>query len=245
MIVSACINEIFSSLQGEGLYAGERMTFIRFASCKLGCVWCDTGHSINKTCNIFDSGTDNIKCALPNPIGIVQLNEILGDFEDKTVAITGGEPLEQADFLLNFLPVLHRRRRILLETNGIYHKELGRISGHVDIISTDIKLPSSTGRKAFWEEHGLFLKAALESRSELYIKLVVTSSTTDRDINESIKLISGVNRHIPVFLQPVTPTDKFPESISEDRLLSFKRLFGAWLPNVSITPQMHKEWGVK
>lgn len=247
MTSNACISEIFSSRQGEGSYLGEKMTFIRFASCDLGCEWCDTDLDIDldNKCNVFTPHKNKIAYKIENPVGLVKLTEILENFTDKYVAITGGEPLEQVDFLKHLLPNLQRKRKILLETNGIYYKALKLIADYVDIVSMDIKLPSSTGQRPFWKEHKDFMNAALEKGKELYIKLVVTSATTDKDITEAIKLISTTNRFIKVFLQPVTPTEKFSETVSDERLLSMKRLFGAWLPNVSITPQMHKEWGIK
>ena len=245
MTITACINEIFSSLQGEGVHAGEKMTFIRFANCTMGCKWCDTDYNPNKLCKVFKPQTDQLIRTLENPLSIIDLNELLENYTEKIVAITGGEPLEQLAFLQHFLPGLHQKRKILLETNGIFHKALRMISDYIDIISMDIKLPSSTGKRPFWKEHKEFLNAALESGKEIYVKLVVTSATTDKDVNDAIKLISTTNRYIPVVLQPVTPNENFTKSISDDKLLSFKRLFGAWLPNVSITPQLHKEWGIK
>jgi len=38
----ADIAEIFSSIQGEGLYVGRRQIFIRFCGCNLNCRYCDT-----------------------------------------------------------------------------------------------------------------------------------------------------------------------------------------------------------
>lgn len=245
MRTTACISEIFSSPQGEGAYLGVKMTFVRLSNCSFGCQWCDTDHSGVNGCRVFREEGDEAGELLSNPLSITQLNELLDSFSDDIVSITGGEPLEQTEFLSNFLPALHAKRKILLETNGIHHEELVRIAPHVDIISMDIKLPSSTGKDPFWHEHSRFLQRAIESGKEVYIKLVVTSKTTDKDITEAIKLISGTNRYIPVFIQPVTPTDAFPEPISDDRLHSVQRLFGAWLPNVKVTPQMHKVWGVR
>lgn len=245
MTVTACLKEIFSSLQGEGQYVGEKMTFVRFSSCSLGCEWCDTDFDNDKYCRVYSLDNNDIDEKIPNPVSLVKLSDTLERFNDKYVAITGGEPLEQTDFLLQFLPNLQQKKKILLETNGIFHKELKLLANYIDIISMDIKLPSSTGRRSFWEEHKQFLAAAIESGKEVYIKLVVTSATTDKDINEAIKLISRTNRYIQVFLQPASPTENFSDNISDDRLLSMKRLFGAWLPNVSIAPQMHKLWGIK
>jgi len=244
-MLNACINEIFSSVQGEGQHIGERMTFIRFAHCGLKCQWCDTVCTPNELCEIFDPRTHDVAQTLENPIGILQLGNILDNFSDDTLAITGGEPLEQIEFLTEFFPTQDKRRRILLETNGIYPDAFKKIASHVDVVSMDIKLPSSTGLKPYWKEHKKFLEVVLESGSEIYIKLVVTAMTSDKDLNEAIKLISSTNRYVPVFLQPVTPNDNFSATIPEEKLLSFKRLFAAWFPNVSITPQMHKTWDIK
>ncbi len=35
------ITEIFSSLQGEGPYMGQRHLFIRFEACHMACAYCD------------------------------------------------------------------------------------------------------------------------------------------------------------------------------------------------------------
>src|SRR3989339_608029 len=36
------INEIFSSIQGEGIYFGHKQVFVRFSGCNLACGYCDT-----------------------------------------------------------------------------------------------------------------------------------------------------------------------------------------------------------
>ena len=39
------LSEVFSSIQGEGLYVGDRHLFVRFAGCNLNCQYCDTPDS--------------------------------------------------------------------------------------------------------------------------------------------------------------------------------------------------------
>ncbi|MBI2341262.1 MAG: 7-carboxy-7-deazaguanine synthase QueE, partial [Deltaproteobacteria bacterium] len=185
---TAHITEIFSSLQGEGPHTGEAMTFVRFAGCSTGCRWCDSIDSI-KTCVNYRVETPPKSknfAILSNPVSMERLNGHLAYFTDDTISVTGGEPLEQADFLAIWLPTLKPAKRVLLETNGIEASALQKISRLIDIISMDIKLPSSTGRKDYWQEHAAFLSKALSSGKETYVKIVVTSDTSSKDLQEAI-----------------------------------------------------------
>ncbi len=40
-MIKAKISEIFCSIQGEGLYLGQKQIFVRFAGCNLDCDYCD------------------------------------------------------------------------------------------------------------------------------------------------------------------------------------------------------------
>ncbi|PKH20005.1 7-carboxy-7-deazaguanine synthase QueE [Enterobacterales bacterium CwR94] len=42
------INEMFQTLQGEGVYTGVPAIFIRLQGCPVGCSWCDTKHTWEK-----------------------------------------------------------------------------------------------------------------------------------------------------------------------------------------------------
>lgn len=93
------INEIFTSIQGEGAFTGLPMTFVRFAGCNLNCYFCDTSH---------------------RTLSELTAEEILEKVKESKpmhVCITGGEPLVQdaatlGKFLRNSGYVVH------LETNG-------------------------------------------------------------------------------------------------------------------------------
>jgi len=99
------INEIFTSVKGEGLYIGQVMTFVRTAGCNLFCEGCDTPHF---------KGIE---------IDIVKIRDRL--VEDKTpyVVLTGGEPLIQnSEALHNFVGTCHDYgKRVHLESNGTMH----------------------------------------------------------------------------------------------------------------------------
>ena len=41
------LNEIFVSIEGEGILAGTKTLFIRFSGCHLKCHWCDTKYSLS------------------------------------------------------------------------------------------------------------------------------------------------------------------------------------------------------
>ena len=243
---TANIVEIFSSMQGEGLYVGKPMTFVRFASCNLRCRFCDTqqGFDLHEELRVETISGSGAFELFDNPIGATRLGELMERFEDEFVSVTGGEPLTQAAFLLEWLPSISQKRRVLLETNGIKHAELDGILPYVHVVSMDIKLPSAAGCKPVWDDHMEFLRKVVSAGREIYVKLVVTGDTTDSDIQKSIDIVTRINRFIPIVIQPATPTLTFTHEISEERLQAVERLCSAYLDDVRIVPQMHKEWGV-
>jgi len=139
--MKAKVSEIFQSIQGEGKYAGVRQVFVRFFECNMHCVWCDTPGSIGDTeRNFYDYTPDDL------------WREICRLKQDcHSVSLTGGEPLVQKDFIKALLPRLKEAgMRTYLETNGIFHEALEELIKNVDIISMDLKLPSSTKCQSFW-----------------------------------------------------------------------------------------------
>ena len=135
---TAVIKEIFSSIQGEGFYIGEKQLFIRFCGCNLKCNYCDTDFANNETFTFYDTNE-----VFENPISAVNLANIVNSCDAKTVSLTGGEPLLHSDFLLEFLPLV-KNKKIYLETNGTLPYELKQIIQYTDIVSMDIKLFCST-----------------------------------------------------------------------------------------------------
>lgn len=181
----------------------------------------------------------------PNPMSIEALNDILTEFTDDTYALTGGEPLEQARFLAEWLPTVPPHKRILLETAGVHTSMLRMVLPFIDIISMDIKLPSSTGMRPYWDHHSSFIRTVLGAEKTLYIKSVVTKDTSTEDLDMMSSVIAAINPSIPVYLQPASETHDYESAPSDDSLSALLSLCQRSLGNVVVRPQMHKAWGIR
>ncbi len=95
------VNEIFTSIKGEGEWLGTPMNFVRLAGCNLSCEKCDTTYN------------EPIIRLTPQQI----LDRLNPDID--YVVVTGGEPTMQ-----NLKPLLRALRdsqyQIHLESNGTY-----------------------------------------------------------------------------------------------------------------------------
>ena len=95
------INEIFYSLQGEGVHTGTPAVFVRFSGCNLHCPFCDTRHEEG----IWMSNEEIVEAVKRHPC--------------RFVILTGGEPSLQIDE--DLLHRLHDAGRyICIETNGTH-----------------------------------------------------------------------------------------------------------------------------
>ena len=115
------VKECFLTLQGEGVQAGSRAVFLRFAGCNLwsgleqdrasaDCRFCDTDF-------VGTDGEGGGKFADPETLAAHVERLWDGGDERRLVVVTGGEPMLQLDGRL--VGALHARGfRIAAETNG-------------------------------------------------------------------------------------------------------------------------------
>ncbi|MFH1825032.1 MAG: 7-carboxy-7-deazaguanine synthase QueE [Candidatus Firestonebacteria bacterium] len=233
------ITEIFSSFQGEGIYLGVKQIFIRFSGCNLRCKFCDTKYSlsIKKRCKVYKDSKDYY---LNNPIEVKDVMRLISCYKNDfhSVSLTGGEPLAQIEYLEELIKVLKKKRiKVYLDTNGTLVDELKRIIKNVDIISMDIKLPSSTGLRSFWNEHTEFLKI---SKKKVFVKVVITENTLKGDMLKAVSLIKGIDESIPFVIQIDSNMhlEKFFEKIKKYyNLLKLK--------DIRVIPQIHKYLKIK
>lgn len=117
--MSYAVKEIFLTLQGEGVQAGRRAVFLRFAGCNL---W--SGRERDRAtadCNFCDTdfvGTNGVNGGRYEAPSLARkVSELWGGGAHKLVVITGGEPMLQLDAAL--IDALHRQGfEVAVESNG-------------------------------------------------------------------------------------------------------------------------------
>lgn len=224
--VKGRIHEIFDSIQGEGLFFGEKQIFVRFFGCNLSCRYCDTR-------------MEHYEELEPQ-----ELANRLRTFHDEyhSVSFTGGEPLMQKDFLKEALYYSSCYGfKNYLETNGVLARELADVIDNVDVVAMDLKLPSSIGfNEKYWIEHHTFLKVA--SQKQVFVKSVVCKDTTKDDLNTALDLINVTDKSIVFVLQPDSNEE---QGALYEKLHDFKKACSNRGVTSCVIEQIHKKVGVK
>lgn len=156
------INEIFYTIQGEGIHAGAAAVFIRFSACNLSCSWCDTE---------YDSG---VKMEAKTIWGAVAAT-MRGHGPEITrqrkrpvslpiIVCTGGEPSLQVDqeFVDTF-----KEFTVTMETNGIKWTDA--------LHALDVVTVSPKSMEGWWS------KDVFEGRANVVFKLVYDPSNPEME----------------------------------------------------------------
>ncbi len=250
----ARVYEIFASIQGEGLWIGQRHIFIRFQGCDIHCGYCDTPAA--RSLELGEAEVSEHYCStqtrpfpradqqqVRNPVSADDLSALCARLiipgpSQQVISLTGGEPLLQSDFLVGWLPQIKGRYLVYLETNGIHARAMKAVYDLVDVVSMDFKLPSATGLRPFWKEHEKFL--AVCKGKEVFVKAVVTRNTTKEDVQMSARIIASDDISIPLVLQPAGG-DFSPDTAM---LLELQNEALQVIADVRVIPQIHRILGV-
>ena len=246
-VKSGFLSEVFVSFQGEGAHVGRRHLFVRLAGCNIRCRYCDTPDSLERTATYTVSESKRPPEVRNNPVAAGELSVIVrqllaNDAPIDAIALTGGEPLTQSEFLASFLEAGRFRTPVLLETNGILPRRLRDVLSLVDIISMDIKLPSNTGEGELWDAHAQFLELA--RTKDLYVKVLVDEGTLSAEVERAARMLAAVSPTVPAFLQPIVGASG-DSTISAERLADLYRIAWQSLPAVRVLPQTHKQLGIR
>jgi 7-carboxy-7-deazaguanine synthase len=242
---SGRVVDIFSTLQGEGLYVGQRQIFVRLSGCPWRCRYCDTPHSLEK------DGHPSVSLQQV----LDKIRELQTARDHGAVSVTGGEPLLQSEFLAALFPAIKDLGlKTYLETSATHPHLFRPLASMCDVVAADIKLPSAIGRP-LWAEHEEFLRLAGD---RAFVKIVLTAETTTDEIDTAVNLLARLSPVPPLVLQPVTPIPELEGRLQEAESVAVvqvlppapAQLVGFWdwarqrLPVVKLIPQMHPVWGL-
>lgn len=124
------VAEIFSSINGEGIRAGELAVFVRFKGCNLHCSYCDTRWACEADAPATHMTSEEILHAILRT-GICN------------VTLTGGEPLLQEEIQKLLSLLVSHQLSVEIETNGSIPLTPFRHPDSPVIFTMDYKLPDS------------------------------------------------------------------------------------------------------
>ena len=258
---AAPIQEVFSSIQGEGLYLGEPQVFLRLAGCPLRCAWCDTPGSWmlsdppRARIDAPDSSRREPGWASPFQAAC-WIAEVEGG-RARTLSVTGGEPLSWPLFLLGLREICPGRR-LHLETAGAHPQTLEIVLDAVDHVSLDLKLAGDMGPPVPIAEPAASPEPAprdaaswsaarraclrLVAGRDACAKVAIVGGRRPADFEPVLDELAELAPALPLVLQPVTPLAGVPApsraevdavlALAEDRELRPR-----------VVPQVHRLLG--
>ncbi len=198
----AYLHEVFVSIQGEGLFAGEPTTFIRFQYCPFDCKWCDSKRTWAEPKNLFKERVKFESIEVPT----------------RHVCITGGEPLSQFMALRYYVEQLKRKKLargirfgrstfnsyhiVSVETSGYLPLPPGTWTNRVDSWVVDVKPPGATNRVANVLTTPRYDQLA-KLRFQDQVKFVVVDETDLNFVVETMKLYPTPAQ---ILISPANPT---------------------------------------
>ncbi len=206
------VNEIFGSIDGEGLRTGELATFIRLAGCNLRCSYCDTCYAL--------------KVSDAEEMTISEILKKVKNIGYKNVTLTGGEPLIHKDVEQLVSELGKNGYNVNIETNGSVPIDKYILNDNV-LITMDYKLPSSD------VEHTMNLNNLKILRPTDVLKFVVGKNDAER-LKEIVNTYS-IKSYI--YLSPVFGEVKPAELVD---LMKLMHKEGCDTSKMRVQVQLHK-----
>ncbi|HEU4467689.1 MAG TPA: 7-carboxy-7-deazaguanine synthase QueE [Nitrososphaeraceae archaeon] len=236
----ARVSEIFTSIEGEGIFVGKKTLFIRFSGCHLKCRWCDTKYALP-----LDSGTE------------YQIDEIedliireLQPFTYK-VNFTGGEPLLQTDAVIKLADFIKKQTNLktYIESSCFDSELFSKVLPYIDICKIEFKTDDSKVVENEVYDSLIIneikcLELAVESNKTTYIKIVVTNSTNLESFKNLVYNISKKIRPSDIVGFIIQPSHGVDQP-TVNKLLDTYDIVQSMFPEVRIIPQLHKEIGAR
>lgn len=233
------ISEIFTSVEGEGIYFGTKTMFIRLAGCPLRCHWCDTEYALQ-----MDSGTNFIlKDAQARILELLQPNTYKVNF-------TGGDPLVQHEAVIELAKfVKELGLRTYVESACFDAGRFSKIIPYIDICKIEFKMRDSRAvdsRHFDNLQHNEMecMKMAINKNKITFIKIVITSCTSLQEFQGLVKDIFELVSPGQIAGFIIQPSHVIDEP-TVDRLFEFYDVVYPKYNDVRIIPQLHKVIGAR
>lgn len=173
------VNEIFSSIEGEGIRAGYPVTFVRLYGCNLHCSYCDTRYSCE--------GGEFTKMT------VEEILDVVADKGFHRVTLTGGEPLIHKDVNELLMALIKAGYEVNIETNGAVYIAPYTHSAKM-IITLDYKSISSGENAKMWLSNLPLL------RKRDVLKFVVGNK---EDLDDMRRILIDYNPICNVYVSPI------------------------------------------
>lgn len=174
---SLIVNEIFDSIDGEGIRTGELATFIRLAGCNLRCRYCDTAYALKN-----NQGEE------------MTIEEIINRVKNigiKNITLTGGEPLFQKNSFKLIDELIKNNFKVNIETNGAI--DITPLLDKDVIITLDYKTISS----------GMNSKMLLTNFEKLREQDVLKFVCNEEDLSDIKEMLKKNNIKSFIYLSPI------------------------------------------
>ncbi len=146
------INEIYPTIQGEGLLVGTPSLFIRIQGCNLRCPWCDQPSALS-----FKEERKSLE----------ELLNIISSYPHRHVVITGGEPFTEENLHLLVKELLKMGKSVQIETNGtLWQEGLEEVANLIHITCSP-KAVASWYIRSEIRKHAKELKFVVDEELEL------------------------------------------------------------------------------
>lgn len=191
------VNEIFTSIEGEGIRMGYPVTFIRLYGCNLNCSYCDTRYSCEG-----QNGTE---------MSVSEVIEKVKEAGVERITLTGGEPLIHKNVEELVDELVNEGFEVNIETNGSidiypYIKKLNVI------ITMDYKSISSGMTDKMNHKNLKYLGG------QDVLKFVVED---EKDLDDMKRIIETYSPSCIIFVSPVfgkIETSEIVEFIKDNKL---------------------------
>ena len=227
--------EIFTSIEGEGIFYGTKTLFVRLAGCPFTCFYCDTVEALP-----LDSGTEyDIESACK----LIDKNLQNNTFK---INFTGGDPLLQHKAVAQLAKYAQSKNiSTYLESSCFDSDKFDHVLPFIDYVKIELKTKDS---KFVDDKHYenlinnaiACLKSSIDLKRKTYVKIVVSAKTKIDDFVQLTNKVLDMSQYLSGFT--IQPTYGIEEPSLEQLMAFYDEVYPRY-NDVRIIPQLHKFLG--